>query len=266
MKQPNVAGTFYPERATRLKALVDDILKSIESPTSNDNIWGLLVPHAGYVYSGEIAGQAYKQASLTKYKRVVLLAPSHFHSFSGIATYDGKGFSTPLGDLMVDRLAVSELVASQVVHYADEVFSKEHSLEVQLPFIQELFGDVSLVPLMMGMVDVSYAKLLAVELKKILKDTLVVASTDLAHYNCAEINDEKDKKVISLIEAGDVAPLHKAVVSGECELCGLAPVMTMMFLAQELESKVKIIKHGNSGDVSGDYNAVVGYLAAAYGT
>ncbi len=264
MKQPNVAGTFYPERATRLKALVDDILKSIDSPVKK-GVWGLIVPHAGYVYSGKIAGQAYHQATANKYSRVVILAPSHFHSFSGVATYSGRGFSSPLGDVSVDVPVLVDLVASNVVHYNDEAFTKEHSLEVQLPFVQEVIGAAPLVPLMMGAADVSVAKSLSVELKKYLENTLIIASTDMAHYNQSSINDAKDQQTISLIEAGDVQALYKSVISGESELCGLGPVMTMMFLAQELGSKIDILSHSNSGNITGDYGAVVGYLAAAYG-
>ncbi|MFC1517242.1 AmmeMemoRadiSam system protein B [Candidatus Margulisiibacteriota bacterium] len=268
MKEPNVAGSFYPGEKKELFTAITKYFKKVSGVEEQQAPWALIAPHAGYMYSGQTAAYAYKALEGHKYDTVVVIAPAHFAMFDGIAIYPQGGFKTPLGEIPIDEEITAELIKSDPKLKENKAaFEKEHSLEVQLPFLQAVLTEFNLVPIVVGRVSYENVEILANALLPLLnknKKVLIVASTDLAHYKPAEVNDALDQRAIKLIEKNDVKGILQSAGRGDCELCGLGGVATVMLMAKEQKSAVKVLKHSNSGDITGDYSAVVGYLAVAY--
>ena len=190
IKHPNVSGQFYPSNKNTLSSQIDDFFKSIEdNPALEDkDILAIIAPHAGYIYSGPIAAYGYKAIQSKKYKTVVILAPSHFFGFNGISIWPEGSFVTPLGSIPVDDIFSQELIIKvDKIRVSPEVFSKEHSLEVQLPFLQKVLGNnFKIVPVIMGQISLDSCKQFAKALKEVMDKRdgiLIVASTDLSHYH-----------------------------------------------------------------------------------
>jgi AmmeMemoRadiSam system protein B len=265
MKEPNAAGTFYPARPQELSGMIDAFLQKVPAG-KKVKPWAIIVPHAGYIFSGQTAAYAYKLLEKQQYKSVIILAPSHYFSFNGAAVYPGDSFKTPLGVIPVATDLVARLTKNSIVAGNEDVFEQEHALEVQLPFLQTVLGDFKLVPVLIG----QYSKETLVQIKDALlplvknKDVLVVVSTDLAHFKPAELNDQQDAQALALLKANDLDGLLTSASYGECELCGLGPVGVAMLLAKELDSGFQLLQHTNSAAASGDYDHVVGYASGYY--
>ncbi len=266
IKQPNVAGKFYPTDKTELTNMINGLIAKTTSGTEPRTPWAIIVPHAGYEFSGQTAAYAYKILKDKKYKTVVILGPAHTVNFSGIAVYPQGKFQTPLGDVPIDTEAVSEMVKIGVLRADPPLFEKEHSLEVQLPFLQTVLGDFKIVPVLMGQPSLAEIQKFKKALAEVVKrgDVLVVASTDLSHYKPAKINDALDAKTIGYIKKTDVLGLYQAVYRQECELCGFWPVLTLLELAADKPSEIIILDKSNSGYATGDYRSVVGYTAVGF--
>jgi len=271
VKEPNVAGSFYPADSSKLIETINGFMNNVSSNVSGDvkvdKPWAIIVPHAAYKYSGQTAAHAYKLIEGDK-RTAVILAPSHYYSFTRSSIYRAGAFKTPLGEMAIDEgLAESIFNSSEkVVQYAP-VFEKEHSLEVQLPFLQVITGNRKIVPIIIG--DSS-----GEETRQALRDVLfplvqknkilVVVSTDLAHYKSEDANNKLDRNTIALIEKNDLQGLINAVNKNKSELCGLPAVATLMLIAESVTSDIKILDHTNSGQITGKKKSVVGYLSAAY--
>jgi AmmeMemoRadiSam system protein B/AmmeMemoRadiSam system protein A len=269
IKEPNVAGTFYSADPKELSAQIDGFMA--QAPViSHPHIQAMIVPHAGYIYSGPVAAYGYKAASKNSYKTIVILGPSHYFPFDGVSLWLQGGFKTPLGNVEVDSEFAKKLMeeGKEFVHVQPEVFEKEHSLEVQLPFIQKTFGKIKIVPILMGNPDPKVCHKMASILNDLIgsrEDVLVVASSDMSHYFPYDIANKMDDATLKAIEEQNPQKLwNGCLISHEMEMCGIIPVATVLLYAQARGLKVEVLKHANSGDTQGDKSKVVGYSSVIF--
>lgn len=256
IREPAVAGLFYPAERERLRAEVQALLRDAVSQGPAPK--ALIVPHAGYVYSGPIAATAFARlsASRAQIRRVILLGPAHRVAFRGVAASGANEFRTPLGTVPLDAAARTRLLELPQVQLRDDAHAQEHSLEVQLPFLQELLDDFSLVPLVVG--DATYA-----EVAEVLEavwggpETLILISSDLSHYHdyaTAQRLDRFTSEAIEALQPEDLDYEHA---------CGRTPVGGLLLAARAHGLTAEILDLRNSGDTAGPRDRVVGYGAYA---
>ncbi len=254
-RAPAVAGIFYPGNPLPLRHQIDDMLSS--QPGLRLQPKALIVPHAGYIYSGPIAASAYRllQAYTGKIRRVVLLGPSHQVAFRGLAAPEEDLFQTPLGDIAVDKSSIHQLQTQGLITVRSDAHQWEHSLEVQLPFLQRVLGDFMLLPLVVG--DASPQEV-ADTLRASWggEETLIVVSSDLSHYHSYSEARQIDRHTSAMIES------LNGTLSGE-QACGCRAVNGLLTLAREKQLAITTLDLRNSGDTAGDRDRVVGYGAYA---
>jgi len=261
IREPAVAGLFYPADKQLLKDDIQQYLNQVPVglKTSTNAVKVIVVPHAGYVYSGPIAASAYKQIIpiRDKINRVVLLGPSHRVAFNGLAVPESNIFNTPLGDIQIDHEGIQRLTDLPQVIASDQAHREEHSLEVQLPFLQEILSEFSLIPLVVGEAN-RYE--VAEVINRLWGDehTLIIISTDLSHYH----NYNEAKRLDRL--TSDAIQNLKPDLIGYEDACGRNGLKGMMTVAEEKNLSVDILDLRNSGDTAGDKNRVVGYGAYAF--
>ena len=269
-RQSSIAGTWYPGSPTELRGLLEGFLGRVPAGDVPGRLTALIVPHAGYVYSGQVAAYAYKLLEKRRFDTVVVVGPSHYARFQGVSVYDRGGFETPLGvaPLDLDLIAVLEKRDS-MIRFVEDAHTREHSVEIQVPFLQTVMPGFKLVPLVMGDQDYSTCRRLADALADSIrgKSVLVVASSDLSHYHTYDTARTMDRIVRDRVDAMDPEGLYAALEKGECEACGGGPIVTALLVAQRLGSaSSRVLHYANSGDVTGNRNdprGVVGYMAAA---
>lgn len=252
-RQPAVCGSFYPEQAKELELSVGGMLSAAASWTKKSK--ALIVPHAGYMYSGEIAASAYRcmDTVSASIKRVVLLGPSHRVAFSGIATPGCDAFLTPLGSVPLDQNIIQEIERHPDVLPIPLAHEKEHSLEVHLPFLQTVLTDFSIVPLVVGDVE---APIVAELIETLWQDdeTFIIVSTDLSHflpYEKAQIKDqETNEHIVALNDQ----------LNGE-QACGSRPLNGFLQTCKKKQLTITNVDLRNSGDTAGSKDRVVGYGA-----
>ncbi|MGZ3420423.1 MAG: AmmeMemoRadiSam system protein B [Polyangiales bacterium] len=251
MRLPAVAGTFYPKDPFVLRDTVETLLRGAPTGPLPKVI---VVPHAGYVYSGPVAASAY--ARVLDFSRVVLFGPAHRVWVPGLATSSAEAFSTPLGPVKIDREAVHDLEKLPFVKPLDRAHAEEHSLEVQLPFLQVALGDFTLVPVAVGN---ATPEQVAQALDRVWggPETLIVISSDLSHYLDDRRAKELDQRTCKAIEA--LAPEE----IGEEQACGCVPLRGLLVDAKRRHMTVETLDLRNSGDISGKRDWVVGYGAWA---
>ncbi len=258
VRSPAVAGSFYPGHAQGLKNTINTYLEQADPPAL-DNVRAVIVPHAGYIYSGPIAAFAYKvlAAQPKPPERVFLMGPAHRAWFPGIALGDYAAFRTPLGDVTVEQSLAQTLIDSKTVFSAlPSAHHGEHSLEVQIPFLQVVCPSVPIVPLLFGEVDpIEVARALAGYVQE---DDVIVVSSDLSHFHDYHAARRLDQAFIDAVLRGDQE------VAFEGEACGRAPAVTLMHLAAERQWQPQLLDYRNSGDTAGDKSRVVGYTSIAY--
>lgn len=268
VRRSTIAGSWYPGSPERLGETVDSFLADAGSGQIKGELVGLIAPHAGYQYSGQVAAYAYVELRGREYEKVVLLAPSHRAYVGEFAVSSYAYYETPLGLVPVDSNLVAQLEAQVPLNKTDE--NLEHALEIQLPFLQRTLGEFSLLPILMGGQSWSSCQRLSEGLAKVLpgQNALLVASTDLSHFYDYRTAVELDKITLAYIEAFDPEGLSQDLAAQRCEACGGGPVVAMMLAAKALGAdKAKVLEYKNSGDVTGDKYRVVGYAAGvAYKT
>jgi MEMO1 family protein len=271
-----VAGTWYPGTAGALAREVDSHLAGVGA-TPRGRIDAIIAPHAGMMFSGPVGAWAYKAAAAAApYDAAILLGPSHFVAFDGVALYPDGAFETPLGPAAIDTAIASKLLeSSSVIQALPAAHRREHSLEMQLPFLRRLLPDVPIVPLLMGFqtretIDAA-ARALADAASG--RRVLLVASTDLSHYFDAATAATLDARVQDAVAAFDPDRLltlfeqYPESERGRYVACGGGPAIAVMLAARARGAREgRVLKYAHSGDISGDRSAVVGYLAAALGT
>lgn len=268
IRPPAVAGSFYPADADALTGQIRGFLKAVPSRSLPGSIQAIIVPHAGYVYSGQVAAHAYKLLQGMKYDSVIVLAPSHRYSFRGAAAYPKGSYQIPLGRIPVDSNLAQKLTQEcGLITAIPEAHAREHALEVQLPFLKTVLGDFTLLPLIIGSCDYAACESIAEALYRCVKNknVLIVASSDLSHYHPYRTALTLDQTVINYVNSLDARGLFHALTTDECEACGGFPIITAMLCAQKLgATRAEQLCYATSGDVGGgDKSAVVGYLAAA---
>lgn len=266
IRKPVIAGTWYPANPRILRADLEGFLHNVPDEKIEGKIIGLIAPHAGYVYSGQVAAFAYKIIGGETIDAVILLGPSHRTFFHGVSIYDRGGYETPLGVVPVDAsLAKGIMAQSKVISHIPAAHSQEHSLEIQVPFLQVALGDFRFVPLVMGEQDRQTCETLAESIVRAVGDrrVLIVGSSDLSHFHSYEKALKLDSVVLKHIEEMDGSGLLKDLENNTCEACGGGPAAVTIMVSKRLGSdRAKILKYANSGDVTGDRGSVVGYASA----
>ncbi len=268
-----VAGTWYPGTPGALTREVDACLAAAPEGPAGD-VRAVIAPHAGMMFSGPVGAHAYKTVASGAYDVVVLVGPSHFVGFEGVAVYPDGAFETPLGPLEIDTRGAAALLGSSIVQALPGPHRREHSLEMQLPFLRRVLPDVPIVPLLMGYQQRETIEALAEAMARAFggRRPLLVASTDLSHYFDAATATSLDQRVQDCVAALDPERLLQLFEQypenerGRYVACGGGPAIAVMLAARALGARdARILKYAHSGEVSGDYDAVVGYLAAALG-
>ncbi len=284
---PQVAGQFYPASAPELRKMIQGYLAQAreKNQTLAGDLLGLIVPHAGYPYSGPVAAHAFALLSESKIRRVVVLAPAHRRAYPVPALLDARAYRTPLGEIPIDREAVRQLAATGAARIDASAFAQEHALEVELPFLQVTLADFRLLPIMISRANPAAIKKLAAALHRLFPapDTLFVASTDLSHdflYPVAQAMDQNALRLISELNPEGLLAAYQRFAQSEkkirlgqngrpepdcAQLCGLGPVLTLLYLQRHFgAAQVKVLDARNSGDISGDRKGrIVGYAALA---
>lgn len=272
IRSAQVAGMFYPDSGPVLRDKVDGYLEETKGFPVLGRVLALIVPHAGYEYSGKVAAYAYKEILGRKFDTIVLIGPSHHQYFRGISVYGEGAFETPLGKIPIDEeLASSIIKQNETITFNPKFHLKEHSLEVQLPFLQRTGKDFKIVPILMGDQSKLFCNILSQALIKVLKDkkrVLIIASSNFSRYRTYSQAVKKDKYALSIIKKMDEEKLIKGLAKdrdekGKVEMCGGGPVAVAIKVAKALGAdKVEILNYANSGDVAGNRHRVVGYASA----
>ncbi len=267
IKNADLAGSWYPASKTELEKQLKSYLNQANPPEVEGNILALIVPHAGYIYSGPVAAYGYKAVEGKPIKTVIILGFSHRKYLDGVSVYGGDLWETPLGEIVVDTAMAEKIISSNPrFRFQKELFSDENSVEMQVPFIQTVLKGVKIVPIAFGNQNYSDAQALAKILADIVKDrddVLLVASTDLSHYHSYQEANSIDSHTMQLLDKLKARELYEEAKMNICEMCGMMPVITSLLVAEILGyDRIETLKYANSGDITGDKSKVVGYLSA----
>ncbi len=276
-RPPKVAGSFYPANADSLKDMLQEFLELNQPKKINKKIFGLISPHAGYVFSGSVAGKAYREIINDNFDLIVIISPSHFKSFKGASVFNGEAYVSPLGISKVDTefakmlSKVHEDVFLSNLGHSWTESSSEHSIEVQIPFIQTVQPQALIVPIVMGSQDFKTIHSLSMALINVIKSSskkvLLVASSDLSHFHDYYTARKLDISLIKILNSYDYFRFSSQFYLRKIEACGGGPITTVMIVSEALGAKKLIpLKYANSGDTPAGQSKrdrVVGYLAAA---
>jgi len=264
------AGSWYPGEPAVLAAEVDRYLSAVPDAPQTGSVVGLVAPHAGLMYSGPVAAFAYRAVQGGRYDVAVLVGPSHYAAFDGVAVYPRGAFDTPLGAIPIaEDVADAILAATPVARENTAVHGAEHSLEMQLPFLCRVLAETPIVPLMMGYQSSATIAALGDALASALagRRALLIASSDLSHFLEARVAAAVDRAVLDCVERFDPDALMGAFGARPDHACGGGPMISVMRAARALGARAgRVLRYADSGDVSGDKTAVVGYVAAAFVT
>jgi len=277
---PAVAGYFYPKNQSVLMEMVDQLIKDVKQKPVHGKILGLISPHAGYVYSGQVAAYSYSQIKNKSYDTVIILGPSHHVYFKGASVGNWDSYKTPLGNVRVNREIANKLLNSGgIFQFIEKAHIKEHSIETQIPFLQRTLKNFDIVPIVTGALSMKDCKEISDILVKIAKEKniLFIASSDMSHYPNHNNANKVDRHFLSLIEEYDPLIvfntannfLKKEIPNLVTVMCGLNAVVTAMMTVKKCGANgVKILHYANSGDVSVQgykrTDRVVGYGAVAF--
>jgi MEMO1 family protein len=270
IREPAVSGMFYPNNPEILRRDIAKYMENAIFDAVKEEIIGMISPHAGYVYSGPVAAYGYKSLLGRAYDAVIIIAPSHRVNFEGVAIQNNGGYRTPLGIVDIDEdLSEEILKEGSAVHINTRAHTGEHSLEVQLPFLQVVLNSFKLVPLIMGTQDLSVCEELSRCLYEVLKKSgkhfLIVGSSDLSHYYPYDEAVNIDKVIVEHLEKFNIQGLAEDFNRNKCEACGFGTIITTMMVSKKCGATgSKVLKYANSGDVSGDKSGVVGYVSSVF--
>ena len=272
IRNPAVAGSFYPADAKELAQLVDGLISKTDVSVPKGQLTALIVPHAGYPYSGSVAAQGYALLKGQKFHRVVVIAPSHYEGFSFSSVYDGDAYATPLGRVPIDKEFARSLASTgkriqlSSRGHTPAKDGAEHAVEVELPFLTRTLSGFQLVAVVMGDQSYEASRALGIALAKLIhgSDTLIVVSSDLSHYHPYEQASAMDHNTLRTVADWDYLTLSKNFESRAWEACGGAPIVAALIAAERLgANQAVLLKYANSGDITGDRSRVVGYSAVA---
>lgn len=278
VRRPCQAGAFYEGNAESLKRQIEECFLSNLGPqkipkvaaNGPRKIVGLVCPHAGYMFSGPVAAHSYYELAVDGKPDVIFLfGPNHTGMGSGLAVMNEGFWRTPLGDVEIDNQAAERLVKeAKIIDVDDSAHTYEHSIEVQLPFLQYLYGNgFKIVPVCFLMQDLPSVKEVGEATAKIAADmnAVVIASSDMTHYETQQSAERKDRKALEAVEALDPGRFYSTVETNRVTACGYGPIAALMTAAKTLGVKeAKLLCYKTSGDVTGDYSSVVGYAAVCF--
>jgi len=268
LRKSILAGSWYPGDPSILRSDIIRYIQNAPDQESAGDVVSIIVPHAGYIYSGQVAAHAYKLIQRKKYDAVILIGPSHRVAFGGVSIYSEGAFATPLGRVLVHETLAGELKRlTRIIIDFPDAHAQEHSLEIQIPFLQVTLGDFLLVPLVMGDQSAATCHELADVIYQVAKDrhVLIVASSDLSHFHDHKKARQLDGIVLKNIQEGDFEGLLENLAHDKTEACGGGPMAVAMMAAHKLGAcHSLLLKYANSGDVTGDKSSVVGYTSAVY--
>ncbi|MFH0737898.1 MAG: AmmeMemoRadiSam system protein B [Candidatus Micrarchaeota archaeon] len=252
IRSPAVAGSFYPDDKDELEAMIEKYLSLAKEMKAPGRLRGLVVPHAGYVYSGPVAAYGYKALSKIRYKKAIILGPSHYAMFLGAADSGYSSWETPLGPVK------TKTKSGGIIKVLPQAHGPEHCIEVQLPFLQKIYGGkIEVWPLICG--DVEPADLAKEVQKELDEDTVVIASSDLSHYNDYETAKRIDSVANIAVPALDIRRFE-----AEGDACGKTAILTLMHIAKKKGWVGRMLDYRNSGDTAGPKDSVVGYGCYAF--
>jgi hypothetical protein len=264
VRHPAVAGQFYPSNPDQLRQQIESF---VQTGREKIRALGCVVPHAGYIYSGAVAGAVYGRLELPR--RFIILCPNHTGAGQALAIMSRGHWLTPLGEAAIDE-PLAEALKGEFSGLRDDAAAhlREHALEVRLPFLQQLAGEFTFVPIVVGSGRLEVLTELGSSLARVLRppaegskhDVLMIASSDMNHYEDDERTRSKDRLAIDRVLALDPAGLWETVQREQISMCGYGPAVAMLTAARELgASKAELVKYATSGDVSGERDQVVGY-------
>lgn len=255
LRPPSFAGSFYPDDEDELKNVINKFLKEAKPPKINGKIKALISPHAGYPYSGPIASYGYKLIKGKKYENIIIFGPSHRTIFSNFALTNYSPWKTPLGLISTSSIN-KHLEPESYFSLINEAHIFEHSIEVQIPFLQIVLEDFKITPILTGNID-SHKAIANVLRKYIQKETLIIVSADLSHYLPYEEANDIDRTTIDKILKFDKDITHE-------QSCGADGIIILLELAKQLNWKPTLLDYRNSGDTSGNRDGVVGYTSIVF--
>ena len=277
VRPAGVAGGFYPADPKVLSAMIDDLLAHATPPPIHDPILAVVAPHAGYQYTGPVAADTFAELKGRKFSRVVVIGPTHHVGFDFTSIYDGDAYATPLGTVPVDKVFARQLARMdptlQLSGMGHDITpaGAEHSIEVELPWLQRVLGEFDIVPIVMGDQSYENSRALGVALAALIQDkktvgsTLILASSDLSHFHTYDEAETMDHKTLNALAAWDYFSMSQNFQAGIWEACGGAPIVAAMIAAERMgANQAKVLKYANSGDTSGDRSRVVGYSADVF--
>ncbi len=266
VRHPAVAGLFYPGSPSQLRKDLENFFKEAKPAPRAGTVRGVIAPHAGYLYSGFTAASSYARLAGSTYDSVVIVSPSHREAFEGVSVYPGSAYETPLGTVPIDESLRDHLLnVCPLVRATEAGHRSEHAVEVHLPFLQQVLPAFRLLPLVMGDQSRDVCRGLAKGLSEVLKgrNVLLVASTDLSHYYPSAVADRLDEVVIEDLRRFDEERLMDDLEAGKAEACGGGPTVAVMAALRALgATRVEVVHHCNSGNITGDSASVVGYVSA----
>lgn len=265
IRKPAVAGSFYPAEKNKLIDQIKLLLDITKTNEVYENISGLVAPHAGYLYSGKTAAYAFNTIANKNYETVIIISPSHREYFPGISIYDGDAYETPLGITEINKSVKEKIISeSKNIFEGIQGHRNEHAIEVEIPFLQAVLKDFTIIPVVMGDQSKIYVDELSQKLAEVIDDkTLIVASSDLSHFYSRKEAQKLDLNVKKRIDDFDFNGLQNDLELKNSEACGGGCIVSLMKSA-ELKNikKSKVLSYSDSGDVTGDTSEVVGYLSA----
>jgi MEMO1 family protein len=268
LRKSIIAGSWYPGNPSALRRDIEDFFSLVPDTELKGEVVAIIAPHAGYVYSGQVAAYAYKRVCRNNYDAVIVVGPSHRAAFHGVSIFSNGGYETPLGIVPIaEELAKHIKRNSTLVSDIPAAHLQEHSIEIQLPFLQYALGNFSFVPLVMGDQGVSTCQELAQAIydSALGKKILIVGSSDLSHFHGYKEAIKLDGVALRHLKDSDAPGLLDSLGSDTTEACGGGPMAVAMLVARKIGANhARVLKYANSGDVTGDKSSVVGYVAAIY--
>lgn len=262
-----IAGTWYPGTKGELKNTLKEYFSNVDLPLVDKDLIGLICPHAGYPFSGQTAAYGYSLLTDNQYDLVVVLSPMHRMALGTYLTTAADYYETPLGKVQVDQALLETLSTKIDLKFLEN--ESEHSLEIQLPFLQYMLKQFTLLPIMTSIIDIFDLTEITSSLYELIKDrnSLIVASSDFHHINNYQEVKKRDKKVVEILKTFNLQKIKEILADSETSICGKAPIAILLELSQKFNaSGIEILHHTNSGDITGEKTPgqyTVGYVSAA---
>ena len=274
---PAVSGIFYPSEPLELQRLIEQSFRDqkfgpgrIPPPESKRRIYGIVSPHAGYVYSGAVAANGFYEVSSMDFDNVVMIGPNHYGIGTGVATMRNGVWETPLGGIEINPDLVSEICKSGIIDFDDFAHSRDHCLEVQIPFLQYIKKnkEIRIVPIILIMQDIKTAIDIGEAIAQSIvstSNTLLIASSDFTHYESNDEAHRKDSELIKAILSLNISEFYTVLDRFAVSACGYGAIASVMKAVKDLgATKGELLKYATSGNVTGDMSAVVGYSSIIF--